>query len=543
MNLIERFTKEEGEDFGKLTSTEARRLFCQYKFKVDFPAFVYLLGYRDLGEFHKAEMDEISKFRLITSESVRRLWLWSRGFFKTSLITEAHTLWLIVNNPNIRILIVSYTLDIAKKALGTIRNTFTSNEEFRYFFKEFCPIPNKEGKIEFCTSEYITIPNRTKSYKEPTAMCAGIGTNLVGLHFDVIKTDDLVNKDSVQNDAQVLASKEYYSMLRPLYDNPTIPREDVIGTIYHFNDLHSSLMKSSEFQKSFIPAHRDGKFTFPERLDEKGWEKLVNDPTQSPYSIQSQWLLNPIDPAKSLFKEEWVTFYDIKPEGLAEYITVDPASTQKKKSDYTVIQRWGIDSKGYHYLLEGTRDKVSAFQRIGKLFQFVRNAKNLKWVKYEVLGGRHGDLEVIKERQAKEALYFFIKETKSTTASKKDRIVQRLQGVYNSRLILFPRNLFFKSEYDGTTYDFVQLFKLELLQYPFTEHDDILDCQSQMFEEELIKGKETKLENNKKWGTADDWERLYKEIDVIQKNNPFGGREWAMNRIRVKRFKEAVRSI
>ena len=98
------------------------------------------------------------------------------------------------------------------------------------------------------------------------------------------------------------------------------------------------------------------------------------------------------------------------------------------------MQRWGIDGEGKHYLLEGIRDKLTSSQRIDRLFQLVRNARNLKWVKYEVLGGRHGDIEVIKERQRKESLYFLLKETKSTTASKEDRITQRLQGPYNAEL-------------------------------------------------------------------------------------------------------------
>src|SRR3989339_981479 len=146
-------------------------------------------------------------------------------------------------------------------------------------------------------------------------------------------------------------------------------------------------------------------------------------------------MLNPVNPADAKFKQEWIKYYDTLPEGLAEYITCDPASTQKKKSDFTVIMRWGVDSEGNHYLLEGVRDKLTAFQRVDKLFMLVKNARNLKWVKYEVLGGRHGDLEVIRERQIKEQVFFNIQETKGTATSKADRIEQRLVPAYHAGVI------------------------------------------------------------------------------------------------------------
>ena len=133
MNLYEIFTEEEKSDYERLTE-DGKVVFGREYFKKNFGAFVYLLGYRDLGKFHIEQLKRMEQFRFLESRPVRRLWLWARGFFKTSLITEAHTLWLIVNNPDIRILIVSYSLEVAKKPLGAIRNQLIGNEDFRYFF-------------------------------------------------------------------------------------------------------------------------------------------------------------------------------------------------------------------------------------------------------------------------------------------------------------------------------------------------------------------------------------------------------------------------
>ena len=518
---------------------ELKRLAAQTYFMTNFKAFVGLLGFKDIGEFHVNELLKMEKTPLGVPS--RRLWLWARGHFKTSIISEAHTIYLLVNNPDLRVLVVSNTLEIAKTMLRNIKEQFIKNEDFRFFFREFCPKANKEGKIEFGTTESFTVCNRKRVLKEPSVMCAGVGTNLTGLHFDYMKIDDLVTKDSVTNDTQINLSKEYYASLRQLYDNPLTPREDIIGTTYHFNDLYQDLIKNNEFQKSIIPIRdKDGKINFHERFTEEGIVSLENDPSIGPYAFASQYLLNPVNPKDVKFKEEWIKFYDKIPENCSEYICVDPASTQKKKSDYTVIERWGIDHEGCHYLIEAVRDRLTSFERIDALFRIAKNSKNLRWVKYEVLGGRHGDLEVIKEKQIKEGFSFFIKETKSTTSSKRDRIEQRLVGPYYAGKILLPRILPYFSKYTSRTHDFVQELKLELLQFPFTEHDDILDCQSQMFEEELILGQENKAEANKKWGTANDWEKFYKDTESISRGNPLMTLDQKRSKFIVRKIRKSV---
>lgn len=487
------------------------------EFKHNFKDFsTQLLGYKDIGIFHLESLKNIAEIRRLENIPSRRLWLWARGHFKTSLITEAHSVWLIVNNPNIRLLIVSNTLDIAKKILSNIKSHFIFNQSFRKIYPDFCPLASDEGKIEFGTTEYFTVPNRTKALKEPTAMCAGVGTNLTGLHFDYMKIDDLVTKDSVSNDTQIQASKDYYASLRQLFDNPTIPREDVIGTIYHFNDLHRDLQKNADFKQSFIPVASDMSFedrVFPERFSKEGVQAILNDPSVGPYIFASQYMLNPINPADAKFREEWFKCYDKYPNGLAEYICVDPASTVKKKSDYTVLERWGVDHEGFHYLLEGVRDKLTTFQRIERLFSMVEHSNNLKYVKYEVLGGRHGDIETIKEQMRLKRKYFSIRETKSTNASKIDRIEQRLVGAWHAGVIRVPYSLAYRSLYDGKAHDFIQEYKMEFLQFPFTEHDDILDCHSQMFEETLIKGKK---ESTPEKDDEFEWWRQ----QAINKNKP-----------------------
>ena len=81
----------------------------------DFSFLIRTLNYMDTGEVHRSPVRELQ-----LESHKRRLWLWHRGCFKTSIITEAHTIWLIIHNPDIRVLIVSNTLEIAKSMLKNI---------------------------------------------------------------------------------------------------------------------------------------------------------------------------------------------------------------------------------------------------------------------------------------------------------------------------------------------------------------------------------------------------------------------------------------
>lgn len=513
MDLYQRLSDVQKKEVDDLVSINAKRLYMANYVKSDFEALVYILGYRDLGEFHQKELEELGKVRYVTDESYRKLWLWSRGFFKTSIITISHSIYLILNNPNIRILLDSYTISIAEDILRSIKNQFIGNEDFRRMFPEYCPMANTVGKIEFGTSQEFTVPCRTNlTYKEPTMMCAGVGTNLAGLHFDWHKHDDLVTRFSVTNDTQIQESKDHYYSLRSLFDNAGCPREDVVGTIYHFNDLYCNLRKANQFEESFNPVDILGVPVFPERLSQEQMDSLLL--AIGPYEYQTQYKLNPVNPKDAKFKVEWLKEYENLPSGLAEYICVDPASTTKKRSDYTVLERWGIASDGRNYLIEGIRDKMTAFQRIDALFEMARRSgRALKWVNYEVIGGRHGDLEVINQRQQSEKLFFHVKETKASNVSKVDRIEQRLVPQYYSGKVLLPSSSYFRSVYDGRLYNFVELLRVEYLQFPFTEHDDILDCQAQMFEEQMVRGEKTFHVKHTEGKTADDWERTYAFID------------------------------
>jgi hypothetical protein len=114
-----------------------------------------------------------------------------------------------------------------------------------------------------------------------------------------------------------------------------------------------------------------------------------------------------------------------------------------------------------------------------------------------VIGGRHGDLENIRLKFISEKLPIEAHETKATTASKIDRVEQRLVGQFHAGKVYLPRKLPRVYRHDGKSYDFVQEYLLEYRQFPFSEHDDILDCHSQLFDGSYLEKGTKKIEASK----------------------------------------------
>ena len=144
----------------------------------------FILGY-DLEEKpHRAVCD------FIQNGGLKTMALLPRGTFKTTIVSQIYPVWLIVNNPNIRILLDSVVLRNSERNLGVIKNIFERNERLKYLYGVFM---DKER----WTQPEITVSKRTNyNLKEPTVGTASIDTTEVGPHWDVIIPDDLHNEDN-----------------------------------------------------------------------------------------------------------------------------------------------------------------------------------------------------------------------------------------------------------------------------------------------------------------------------------------------------------
>jgi len=168
----------------------------------------------------------------------RKLIVMPRGSFKSSVGTIAYSIWLLIRDPNVRILIDSEVYKNSKNFLREIKNIIKS-EKFKQVFGDW------EGAI--WTEGEIVVSKRTKNLKEGSIVCGGVETVKVGAHFDVIIHDDMNsgnNSETVEMQEKVL---RHYRMNFAILDPGGIMV--VTGTRYCVLDIIGTVLLEIERDK------------------------------------------------------------------------------------------------------------------------------------------------------------------------------------------------------------------------------------------------------------------------------------------------------
>lgn len=189
----------------------------------------FLLGNKDINEHTHGEIIDC-----LQSPTKRKLICVPRGCLKSTIACVAYPIWLLLNNPNLRILIDSEIYSNSKNFLREIKQHL----EHPYVTKLF-----GQFKLESNWNEgEITIKQRSKIVKEASITVSGVGATKVGQHFDVIIGDDYnSNKNSMTKEGceKVINHYRYNtSILEP--DGTYV----VIGTRYSELDLIGHILKN-----------------------------------------------------------------------------------------------------------------------------------------------------------------------------------------------------------------------------------------------------------------------------------------------------------
>lgn len=429
----------------------------------------------------------------------KRLNLVTRGGLKTTILTQAHAIQWIINYPDIRILLVSAQLGRAKDFLKGIKEHFTKNELFRWLFTEYCPKMNDQGKTEdFGNDEQFTIPcRRTPGIKEPTIRVASADSSVAGGHYDVIKVDDLVEDQNTRTPGGIEQTRKFFGSLWPLVEtNSLAPGHgwlDVTGTIYHFSDLHQTIVteeaKKAEDQKEWsvlhIPAmdsYPNGKAWWPDRISAKALQKIERDPALGPGVLFPQYLLRPLQDKDGLIKTKsdirWISrkiLREIEPR-LNWNVTIDLAGMEETTgadTDYTVINLhgWGKDGRCYFDRIWWGRFDTS--EVIDILFLCFKLRPDIQFFKCEKEAhGRMLSPQLTKEMPRRGLFLPFELFQRDNKTSKRHRI-RGSQPYWHNGAFVFCEDL--GQPTAEATAEVKNQLELEALYFPKFNHDDILD--------------------------------------------------------------------
>jgi len=439
---------------------------------------IIVLGY-ELHEFHV----RWARFQLSRSRS---LVLAPRGHGKSTILTIAYLIWRIVQNPNIRILIVSNAATAAEKFLESIKDHFEKNELLRTLYGDFVGKKWNTGSI--------TVAKRTKvGIKEPTVSTVGVYGSIVSGHFDLIMVDDLVDfENALKKESRDKMWNWLWTVLMPTADGEI----HFIGTRYNDDDLYGrAIRKESTMtsQRGQIEGENEGfladcwirdralknkdgdKYTpdgklfpvdyaHPENLvalwpEKKGCSvpELLETRRQDSIIFEMQYQNNSELARERIFKKHYFTGrYKMLPERCMIFGGSDLAISEKTSADYFVIVILAIDTQKNVYIIDLWRDKISA----PKQFEAFKAEYNKH--KFIAMG--------VESVAYQEAMTQFLQENTAVPAKPvkvhKDKVIRAhsVLGMFENGKVFWPEGM------DIT--DIVE----EFCMFPEGVHDDMVDA-------------------------------------------------------------------
>lgn len=489
------------------------------------PGYVY-------GDIHKQLYQWMQNYSLygqgeeLTSNKLIML---PRAHLKSHMVAT-WCAWIITRHPEVTILYVSATAELAETQLFAVQNILASTTYQRYFPEYINP---QEGQRERWSQRKLSIDHpkrKSEGIRDATISTAGLTTNTTGWHADVIVADDLVVPENAYTEDGRESVSRKASQFTSIRNAGGFTM--ACGTRYHPADIYS-VWKAQEYETYNddgeildrkpvwdIREHvveDNGVFLWPRsiRSDGKafGFDNSVLARIRAEYSdkvqYHSQYYNNPNDPGSNRINRNKFQYYDkkylkqengswyFKRKRLNVYASIDFAFSLTKKSDYTAIVVIGVDEDNFIYVLDIDRfktDKISEyFNRVAQL--------HAKWefrkLRAEVTVAQSIIVRDLKDRLREEGLRLSIDEYRPLRkeGSKEERIASALEHRYDNGMVW---------HYKGGYTDVLEE-ELILARPP---HDDCKDALASVVEV-AIKPKRSRQDD--------------RPSNVLQFNSRFGG--------------------
>jgi phage terminase large subunit-like protein len=425
------------------------------------------------GDIHKEVyrwMQDYSLFGRGEGLTANKLIMLPRAHLKSHMVAT-WVAWVIARHPEVTILYVSATAELAEVQLFDIKNILGGTTFTRYFPEYINP---QEGKRTKWSTKKVIIDHiiRTKEgTRDATIATAGLTTNTTGWHADIVVSDDLVvpenayteeGRDSVSKKTSQFTSIRNaggFTMACGTRYHPADQYDTWKNQTYHlYNEQDEVIDLVPIWEIKEFAVEVDGVFLWPRVVratDNKayGFNLQVLDRIKGEYEdrvqFHAQYYNDPNDPGSERINREKFQYYDqrhikrvggvwyFKNNRLNVYAAVDFAFSLNKKADYTAIVVIGIDSEGRIYVLDIDRFRsdrtIEYFNHIKRLHE----RWTFKRLRAEVTVAQAVIVNDIKDFVKKDGLTLPIDDYRPNRkeGSKEERIAATLEWRYENQMI------------------------------------------------------------------------------------------------------------
>lgn len=473
MNYSERTDLElwQKQAYAKVEKMPQKAREIRERAKEDLFFFAQLMnpGYM-YGQIHKdifRWMQDYSLFGQDEFSTSNKLIMLPRAHLKSHMVA-VWCAWIITRHPEITILYVSATAELAETQLFAIKNIMGGSRYSRYFPEYIHPQEGKRARWSTTKMTVDHIERKDQGVRDSTIATAGLTTNTTGWHADIIVADDLVvpeNAYTEEGRESVVKKASQFTSIRNAGGFTM-----ACGTRYHPSDIYATWKKQvydiynedmEVMERKRIweikeyAVEEDGVFIWPRVVRPTDNKAFGFDPNtlsrikgeyEDRVQFYAQYYNDPNDPGSERITADKFQYFDhkyvkkefgnwyYKDKRLNVYASVDFAYTVNKASDYTAIVVIGIDSDSNIYVLDIERFKTDRIIEIFKKIKIMHSRWNFKKIRAEVTAAQQMIVNDIKDYVRQEGLTLSVEEYRpiKKEGSKEERMAATLEHRYEN---------------------------------------------------------------------------------------------------------------
>ena len=266
--------------------------------------------------------------------------------------------WILAHNPSAKIMIVTYSKDLAEEISRSIRDILRSD-----WFKQ--TFSTRIAKDHAKSTSFATTDGG-KVYG------TSFDGSITGFGADIIIIDDPHDIDDARNTKQLEQTVDrFYAKVVRRLNNRRTGRIMVVAHRIHEEDLSAHLLEEGgwihlalpliasrdrTYQTAYGPWHRKkGELLRPDADDISDIEHLRKKKTNPPFELLYQQDAEGLA-SHALTADHFPSFEDEDIHNRPRFISIDPGIDEGDRRSYSVIQVWACDGV-YYYLVDQVRKK------------------------------------------------------------------------------------------------------------------------------------------------------------------------------------------
>lgn len=464
-------------------------------FALEFVTFIKLVNGAQ-GEENKTPTVHYKMLDTITQGGKRVINLCHRGIAKTTVMGEYLFLYLATYGDLPGFGPVDLALYVSDSIENGVKN-MRKNLEFRWenseFLKEYVP----ETHFTDIRWEFKNADGKSLVVKGYGAKTGVRGAKEMGKRPQLAVLDDLISDEDARS-ATVIAAVEdtvYKAVTYALH-----PKKNLIiwsGTPFNSKDPLYKAVESGAWGVNVFPVceqfpceEKDFRGSWPDRFNYAYVKEQYDTAVKLGmlHTFNQELMLRIMSDEDRLIQDGDIGWYKIdavlrNKQKFNFYITTDFATSERQKSDYSVISVWAYNNVGDWLWVDGIVARQLMDKNIDDLFRLAQKWKPQQ-TGVEINGQQKGFIAWILEKQMDRNIYFGLASERGSSEPglRRSSDTSKLAAFQMVVPLFKTRKVFFPVEYktDPRIVEFINELSLASVGGFKSKHDDCIDTASQL---------------------------------------------------------------